>query len=354
MGLTIVRADITTLSVDAIVNTANPRPIVGTGVDKAIYDAAGHDALLNARKKIGNMLIGEAKITDAFALHAKKVIHVVGPGWKGGDDGELEVLKKCYTNALQVAWDNHCYSVAFPLLATGNCGFPKGPSLLAAENAISAFLIEKDYPLDIQLVVYGDEATALATRLHGKIKSYINKKNVKEGLRREYTVKNGRVVYVSNQQIYKNYSLIQAKKESVSQVCWKTSQTPPTTSEAVASALKHKSLSTSEILQSLITHSGKNSAKVALDARLDGSVISNILNGKTQIPKKDTILQIAFALRLDIQPTQSLLASAGYILSDSIDRDIIIKLAICNQIFDMDKLNSQLSAQALQPLGPEK
>lgn len=104
MPLEIVRNDITKMQVDAIVNTANPRPIVGGGVDRAIHKAAGTE-LLTARKKIGDIAAGKAEVTPAYGLHAKFVIHTVGPVWQDGKYREWELLTSCYGNSLQLAAD---------------------------------------------------------------------------------------------------------------------------------------------------------------------------------------------------------------------------------------------------------
>ena len=117
MPFEIVRNDIVKMQVDAIVNTANPFPEIGSGVDTAIHTAAGVK-LLQARKKVGNIARGDAAITPAFDLTAKYVIHTVGPIWEGGKAGEVECLRSCYQKSLELALENGCTSIAFPLLAT--------------------------------------------------------------------------------------------------------------------------------------------------------------------------------------------------------------------------------------------
>ena len=96
MPLEIVRNDITRVKADAIVNTANPDPVVGAGVDEAVYREAGWDELLSERRKIGRMEPGDAAYTDAFGLDAKYIIHTVGPAWIDGESGEAETVAKCY------------------------------------------------------------------------------------------------------------------------------------------------------------------------------------------------------------------------------------------------------------------
>ena len=123
MPFAIVRNDITKMQVDAIVNSANPRAIVGGGVDRAIHQAAGAE-LLAARKKIGNIAVGTAAVTPAYRLHARYVIHTVGPVWQNGSHGERELLSHAYQNSLRLAAERDCASIAFPLLSAGVFGCP--------------------------------------------------------------------------------------------------------------------------------------------------------------------------------------------------------------------------------------
>ena len=140
MPLEIIRNDITKVRADAIVNTANPDVAVGAGVDSAIYKAAGWDALLAERAKIGPMAPGQAAATPAFELPAKHIIHTVGPAWIDGTHGELRTLAACYRNSLALAARLGCSSVAFPLISTGTYGFPKDRALRTAVSEITGFL----------------------------------------------------------------------------------------------------------------------------------------------------------------------------------------------------------------------
>ena len=138
MPLDIVTADITTLRVDAIVNAANPGLLGGGGVDGAIHRAAG-PALLDACRRLPETSpgvrcpIGEARITPGFDLPARHVIHTVGPIWHGGTQGEADVLRACHRNALALAQELGCRTIAFPAISCGIYGFPPG---LAAPIAV--------------------------------------------------------------------------------------------------------------------------------------------------------------------------------------------------------------------------
>ena len=144
MPLSIVRNDITKVRADAIVNTANPDPVIGGGTDAAIYKAAGEEKLLSARKAIGRIDPGDVRITPAFDLKAKYIFHTVGPVWRGGTYGEAAVLKACYDNSLELAYENKLTSIAFPLISTGSYGFPKDKAIEIATKSVNNFLKTHD------------------------------------------------------------------------------------------------------------------------------------------------------------------------------------------------------------------
>ena len=178
MPLHIIRNDISRVSADAIVNTANPQVAVGAGVDQAIYEAAGWPQLLAEREKIGPMEPGQAAATPAFALDAKYIIHTVGPVWQGGNFGEREAVASCYRQSLKLAGDLECESIAFPLISTGTYGFPKDEALRIAIDEISAFLFTHD--MTVYMVVYDREAFVISSKAFSDIRSYIEERDVKQ------------------------------------------------------------------------------------------------------------------------------------------------------------------------------
>ena len=153
----IVRGDITTQSVDAIVNAANQALLGGGGVDGAIHRAAGPELLTECRALSG-CATGEAKITKGYRLPAKFVIHTVGPVWRGGDEGEADLLASCYRSSLALARENKCASVAFPAISCGVYGYPLTDAARVSLAAVRMDLQEHDDPGLVRWVMF-DAAT---------------------------------------------------------------------------------------------------------------------------------------------------------------------------------------------------
>ena len=186
MPFIVVRNDLVSMHADAIVNTANPEPVIGGGTDRAVYEAAGPLRLLAARKKIGQIGRGEAAITPAFKLHARYIIHTVGPKWKGGKQGEEFLLRACYRNSLKLASEYGCKSIAFPLISTGVYGFPKSLALTIVNDEVRSFLDDSEEDMMVYLVVFDEESAALSAELYDNLAAYIDDHYAAQKAEKEY------------------------------------------------------------------------------------------------------------------------------------------------------------------------
>lgn len=319
MPFEIVRNDITNMRVDAIVNTANPEPIVGSGTDSMVHAKAGPE-LLEARKQIGSIERGEAAITPAFGLDAKYVIHTVGPSWIDGAHGEADTLRKCYDNSMKLAVEYGCESIAFPLMATGNYRFPKDQALQIAIAAFSSFLLEHD--LQIYLVVFNEQAFQLSEKLFRNISSFID---------REYAEYHDEMARQSTAEYRRTHPAPSEEQNVMLQ-----------SGRDLASILKEADVGFSEYLLQLINQSKYKNADIYKRANLTKQHFSKILNNTSYRPTKSTALALAIALELDLEQTKELIGRAGYALTNSSKFDLIVRYHIEKRMFDVVNINIML------------
>ena len=354
MPLKIIRNDITTMCVDAIVNTANDHTTVGSGCDYAIYRAAGHDELLKYRtERIGFVPEGDAFITPGFKLNCKHIIHAVSPLFIDGESGEEEKLRSCYKKSFQIALENEVKSIAFPLISTGGFGYPKEEGFRIAVDEIHAFLMKHD--MLVYLVVFDNKATSLSRHLDPGLESYIDQNYVEAKYREEYYE-----LFSSRRETAKRESRL--RMEINQKQCNQHNITIMQTDEAednsninfyeehenaLEERIKHISDTFSEYLIYLIDSRGMNYPDVYKRAIVDKKVFSKIKNNPNAHPKKITAMCLCVGAKLNMDQTRDLLARAGYALSPCDKTDIIFSYFIENQIYDMIELDIQLEEHGL-------
>ncbi|OGT47134.1 MAG: O-acetyl-ADP-ribose deacetylase [Gammaproteobacteria bacterium RIFCSPHIGHO2_12_FULL_41_20] len=155
--LKIIKGDITTMAVDAVVNAANTSLLSGGGVDGAIHRAAGPE-LLEECKSLNGCATGSAKLTKGYRLPARYIIHAVGPVWRGGAKGEPQLLASCYETCLELALQYEIKTIAFPAISCGVYGYPISQAAVIAMKEIADFLEQHDQIEMVYFVCFDDSA----------------------------------------------------------------------------------------------------------------------------------------------------------------------------------------------------
>ena len=321
MPLIIVRNDITKMPVDAIVNAAKESLLGGGGVDGCIHRAAGPELLAECRT-LGGCKTGDAKITKAYRLPCRYVIHTVGPVWNGGSHGERKQLVSCYWTSLALAKEHNCETVAFPLISSGIFGYPKDQALRVAVDTISEFLAEND--MTVYIVIFDRAAYQIGNKLFADIAAYIDDHYVDAhtDFRRERMRRMG----LAESRMLTAY------------------EDAPMAASGLDEALAHLDTGFSETLLKLIDRSGKKDAEVYKKANVDRKLFSKIRNNPDYKPSKPTAVAFAIALELSLPETRDLIARAGYALSPSSKFDVIIEYFIMQRDYVIFKINEALFA----------
>lgn len=337
MPIRIVRNDITKIECDAIVNAANSSLLGGGGVDGCIHRAAGV-GLLEECKKLGGCETGNAKITGAYNLPCKYVIHTVGPRWFGGKKNEKALLESCYKNSLQVAKDNNCESVAFPLISSGIYGYPKDQALKVAVDTITEFLIEHD--MLIYIVVFDKSAFQISEKLFADIASYIDDKYVDTHFifnKTRSDILGESTVLAETQILSDEFDIGELQVP-----CCPSMAMPKAASlEEVVNQIDE---SFSQMLLRVIDEKGMTDAECYKKANVDRKLFSKIRSDVYYRPSKTTALAFAIALELSLDDTKDMLMKAGYALSHSNKFDIIIEYFIMNENYNIFEINEALFA----------
>ena len=358
MPFKIVRNDITKMNTEAIVNTANDHPTVGTGCDSAIYKAAGYEALLNYRKEnIGYAEEGEVFLTPGFQLQAKYIIHVVSPRYAGGAQGEEEKLRSCYRKSLQMAKEKGIASISFPLISTGGFGYPKEEGIRIAVDEIHAFLLKNE--MEIYLVVFDGKSAHLGEKIYPDLEAYIDHNYVEKARKEEYgdNRRNRGIQRRLNSlpffETTQNEEKTSEKSIGLEDVCeYESTETEFSDFETehesrLEERMRHMSDTFSEYLMYLIQERNMENAEVWKRAIVDRKVFSKIKNNADYHPNKRTALCLCVGAKLNMDESRDLLARAGYALSPCDKTDIIFSYFIENGIYDMIELDIQLEEHGL-------
>ena len=347
MPFQIVCGDITRMEADAIVNAANNTLLGGGGVDGAIHRAAGPELLRECRT-LGGCDTGDAKITGAYRLPARYVIHTVGPIWKGGGYGERELLFSCYRKSLALALERGCASVVFPLISSGVYGYPKAQALRVAEEAIGAFL--EEHEMDVFLTLVGDTSFVGDDTLVRDVMGYVG-----TTFDRPAPMYGNREARASGSPSRPLKGLIPFRRKAAES----TEAGEPFPGDGFADAalseaprlrsvpdwdtiLKNTDEGFSQALLRLIDERGMTDAQCYKRANVDRKLFHKIRSNPDYRPGKPTVFAFAVALELSLEETREFLDKAGFSLSHSSRFDIILEYFISHGIYDIFRINEVL------------
>lgn len=336
MPLQIIRQDITKMCVDAIVNTTNEEMVGYSGVDLAIHEGAG--PLLDEEcAKIAPLGLGMAKLTKGYNLDAKYIIHTSGPVWQGGLVGESIILKSCYIESLKLAVANGCNSVAFPLISSGTYGYPKDQVLKFAIQVITEFLF--DHELTVYLCVFDRTSYEFSKRLFSEISEVINDEYVDDYKEDSLVEVDAFESELSPDAIIQNDYFDLTQKMTAPCKAERSIRREQTLEEYMQSMDKPFAYK----LFDLIDERGMTDVECYKKANVDKKTFSKIkCNPQTYKPSKQTAVAFAIALKLNLDETQDLLASAGLTLSRSFTFDKIIRYFIQKEVYDIFEINEAL------------
>ena len=316
MPLSIRRADITRMAVDAIVDPTDEFYSGSGGTDRAIHMAAGW-ALENDVARLPLLEVGNAVITSAYKLPSKYIIHTHGPIWDGGDRGEAEQLAACYRNCLRVALENGCRSVAFPLISGGTFGFPNDDALRIAKDTISAFL--REHEMDVTIVAFHRHTFNLGAKLFADITRFVHENYLELSPEKERPEASE-----LNRDEKVQYSI------------------DPMVSPTLEEMLHQSGETFSCMLSRLIDESGMTPPTCYKKARVHKSVYSKIMGNIHYKPAKITAVAFALALELSWKDLKTLLESAGYAMTHTSKFDIVIEYFVRRGDYDIDAINEVL------------
>ncbi len=361
MPFKIVRADITELNVDAIVNPSNKQLLPTGGLNLVITKKAG-SALEAACKALSPCQEGQIKVTNGYKLPCKYIFHTAGPVWKDGNHNEGELLASCYRNALKKAQEMNLESIAFPLIATGNNLFPKDLALSVATNEIANFILKND--LTVYLVVFDKASYQISTQRFDAVAAYIDDnyaESVKENRSRNRSRR--RLSWVEELEekeeleaptVLKAPTLDDelAVQDPQLDVCYEPMRLlQEKSAKSLDELLSQLDESFSDMLLRKIHERHMTAVECYKRANIDKKLFSKIQSNRYYHPKKTTVLAFAIALQLSLEETSEMLQKAGFALSRSNKADIIVQYYLQNQNYNIFEINETLFAFDQQLIG---
>ena len=341
MPFLMLRNDITKVAADAIVNPANRNLLQGSGTSHAIYQTAGEQELTAACEAIGHCDLGRAVCTPAFGLPAKYIFHAVCPAWHGGGFGEAEQLAGAYHSALELAAEYHCESVAFPLLSSGNYGYPKEQAFRIAVDTITQYVMGHD--LTVYLVLYDRHSLAVSRKLFTSVEEYIDD---------HYVVQNDES-YQFDRRRRESAERRRMLEEDAALPMMGAVSAPaaPMAARSLEHLMDNLGESFTTRLLRLIDERGLKDSTVYKQSNISRQHFSKIQCNRDYNPKKKTVLAFAVGLHLSEDETIDLLKSAGYAFSDGSKRDWIVRYCLEHKIYNINQVNTLLFEYDQEQLG---
>ena len=286
---------------------------------------------------------GEVAITPGFQLPARFIIHAVSPRYIDGASGEEQKLRVCYQRSLALAVENNCKSIAFPLISTGNFGYPKEEGMRIALDEINAFLMKQD--LQVYLVVFDNASTKLGKNLYPDLEAYIDYNYVCKKSEIEYGNQSFRTT--------RRNTLVECSMAPIAPQSCKQSLPADDYDfleeheSALKERMKHLSDTFQEYLMYLIGLKKLTNAEVYKRAIITKQLFSKIKLNTYYHPDKSTAMRLCVGAKLNLDETKDLLARAGYALSPCDKRDIIFSFFIEHEVYDMIEIDIALEEHGL-------
>ena len=360
MPLYLTKGDITNMHCDAVVNATDPVMSGGGGVDRAIHEAAGHN-FIDELKKNGPLEVGDARITPAYELDARYIIHTVGPVWGGGNPYDTEILASCYRRSLKLAFEYGCETIAFPLISAGTFGFPEDDALLIAKNTILDFLEWHD--MVVYLVAYRSHTYNLGSKIFSDITRYVDRnytgpETLDSGFfESDYCLSEADSAFSDYSETcncapldYPDAVFGSAVERNIpngafmpnASRAFASKAMPKSSAKSLDDLLDRIDESFAEMLMRKIKESGMTNSECYNKALISKSVFSKIKNNPEYKPTKPTVIAFAIALHLSLADTIDMLGKAGYSFTHSNKFDIIIEYFINNNIYNIYQINETL------------